>query len=241
MRSEEVATEIGVTYGLAVARAPLHRPSRRRYGGARCFRSTEAKWAAVAAAVQRETGLHGRPVLVGTRTVEASERLSAILAERGIEHVVLNARQDRDEQRIIAQAGTPSRVTVATNMAGRGTDIALGEGVAARGGLHVILTEYHESRRIDRQLFGRSARQGDPGSAEAIVALDDDLFVTHAPRLTAWLRRHGSGDRIAAAWLTLLHWLAQRGAEARNRDQREVALKQDRLHASLLAFAGRGE
>ena len=96
---------------------------------------------------------------------------------------MLNAKQDRDEALIVARAGEPGRVTVATNMAGRGTDIVLSEGVAEQGGLHVILTEFHESRRIDRPLFGRSARQGDPGSAEAIVALDDDLFDTQAPAL----------------------------------------------------------
>ncbi len=238
----EVATEIGIVYGLPVARVPLHRPCRRRYLGAQCFVDADAKWTAVVDAVHREAVLNGRPVLVGTRTVKASERLSERLHERGIEHVVLNARDDRGEQAIVAQAGEPGRVTVATNMAGRGTDIALGDGVTERGGLHVVLTEYHESRRIDRQLFGRSARQGDPGTTEAIVALDDELFVRHAPRSAIWLARtacrHGT---MVRPWLALLRYLAQRNAEAQNRDQREAALRQDRRLSRALAFAGRGE
>ncbi|MEQ8234200.1 MAG: hypothetical protein RKL32_21030, partial [Gammaproteobacteria bacterium] len=225
----EVASEIGITYGLSVARVPLHRPCRRRDRGAQCFADADARWAAVVEAVQREAVQNGRPVLVGTRTVKASERLSACLRERGIAHVVLNARHDREEQDIVARAGESGRVTVATNMAGRGTDIALGEGVAERGGLHVVLTEYHESRRIDRQLFGRSARQGDPGTVEALVALDDELFTREVPRLSAWLaRRAGGVGRVARPWLALLRYLAQGHAEARNRDQREAALEQDR-------------
>ena len=238
----EVAAEIGRTYGLAVVRAPLHRPSRRGAIVARCFADSASKWQAVVAAVERVAVQAGRPVLVGTRTVMASEALAALLAARGIEHVVLNARQDRDEAQIIAAAGQAGRVTVATNMAGRGTDIVLGDGVAARGGLHVILTEYHESRRIDRQLFGRSARQGDPGSGEAIVALDDELFVTQAPRLARWLgRRAAAGQQTGALALSLLRRVAQRAAEGRNRDARETTLKQDRRFSRLLAFAGRGE
>jgi preprotein translocase subunit SecA len=155
---------------------------------------------------------------------------------------VLNAKQDREEAGIVAQAGLAGRITVATNMAGRGTDILLGPGVAERGGLHVVLTEYNESRRIDRQLFGRSARQGDPGSGQALVALDDELFVTQAPRLTRWLaggRGRGAGP---SAWaVALLRWRAQGTAEHRNREAREGTLKQDRRLAQVLAFSGRGE
>ncbi|HET9977150.1 MAG TPA: hypothetical protein VFQ20_06930, partial [Burkholderiaceae bacterium] len=238
----EVAAEIGRTYGPAVARVPLHKPSRRRDLGARCVVDAPAKWRAVADAVERTASVEQRPVLVGTRTVKASEQLSALLAARGIEHVVLNANQDGDEAAIVAAAGQAGRVTVATNMAGRGTDIVLAPGVAERGGLHVILTEYHESRRIDRQLFGRSARQGDPGSGEAIVALDDEVFVSHAPWLVRALapQVQRGGARGAAA-LALLRVVAQFNAEARNRDARESSLRNDRRYARLLAFAGRGE
>lgn len=237
----EVASEIGRVYGLPVVRVPLHRPSRRRMLAARCLPDAAAKWAAVADAVAQAALQEGRPVLVGTRTVEASEALSAVLAARGIEHVVLNAKQDGDEAAIIARAGEPGRVTVATNMAGRGTDVALAEGVEAAGGLHVVLTEFHESRRVDRQLYGRAARQGDRGSAQAIVALDDELFQTYVPGACGWL---GPGARAQpwATWvLPMLRWLAQSAAERRHRATRTASLRHDRRMSRMLAFAGRCE
>ena len=238
----EVAVEIGRIYGLPVARVPLHRPSQRRDLGTRCLADAAAKWRAVADAVQDIAVGQGRPVLIGTRTVRASEDISALLDQRGIPHVVLNAKQDRDEAQLVAMAGGAARVTVATNMAGRGTDILLGAGVAERGGLHVILTEYNESTRIDRQLVGRSARQGDPGSAQAIVAFDDEIFVSHAPRLAAWLGAfsRGSGDVWRPA-VGLLRWLAQGRVERLNREARENTLRHDRRISRTLAFSGRGE
>ena len=235
----EVAAEIGRTYRLPVVPVPLHRPSQRRMHRPRCMPDSASKWRAVAERIEQVALREGRPVLVGTRTVKASEEISAVLSARGVPHVVLNAKQDGAEAEIVARAGEAGRVTVATNMAGRGTDILLGEGVAARGGLHVMLTEYHESRRVDRQLFGRSARQGDPGSGEAIVALDDELFAAHAPRLARWLSSRGRP--VGAAWLWLLRRVAQSAAERRNRGAREASLRQDRRYARLLAFTGRGE
>ena len=235
----EVAAEIGRTYGLPVMRVPLHRPSRRVMLPPRCLPDAVAKWQAVAETVAQVALQQRRPVLVGTRTVQASEQLSAVLQARGIEHVVLNAKQDDGEALVIARAGEAGRVTVATNMAGRGTDIVLGHGVAARGGLHVILSEYHESPRIDRQLFGRSARQGDPGSGQAIVALDDELFRLHAPRLLAAVSASGRG--AGALVLATLRFVAQQSAQAHNRDTREHSLRQDRRFAQMLAFSGRGE
>lgn len=238
----EVAAEIGRVYRLPVARVPLHRPSRWRDEGARCHRSAADKWDAVVASVARHAVELGRPVLVGTRTVHASEALSARLAAAGIAHVVLNAKQDRDEAAVIARAGGRGTVTVATNMAGRGTDIVLEPAAAAAGGLHVILTEYHESPRIDRQLFGRAARQGDPGSGEAIVALDDELFTVHAPRPTAWAAALGSPRAPVPSWvLPLLRRAAQSAAQARSHTARMASLKHDRRLASMLAFSGRGE
>jgi preprotein translocase subunit SecA len=239
----EVASEIGRTYGLSVVRAPLHRPSQRSVAGVCGLSNAAAKWQAVAESVRRAALEQGRPVLIGTRTVAASEAISAVLHAQGIEHVVLNAKQDSEEARIVADAGLPGRVTVATNMAGRGTDIALGPGVAEAGGLHVILTEYHDSRRIDRQLLGRCARQGDPGSCEAFVAFDDELFQTQAPWLARRLR-DWSGRRPAGLppWATeLLRRVAQAAAEARHRDIRMQTLRQDRQLSKILAFSGRGE
>jgi preprotein translocase subunit SecA len=238
----EVAAEIGRVYHLPVSRVPLHRPKRWHDLGARCLRSADAKWTAVVESVHRHAVRQGRPVLVGTRTVRASEELSLRLQAAGIDHVVLNAKQDKDEAEIVARAGQLGTVTVATNMAGRGTDIMLGEGVAGLGGLHVILTEYHDSPRVDRQLFGRAARQGDPGSGEALVALDDELFAVHAPHgvaLAAALAG-GSGE-LPRGLLALLRRLAQITAEARSRTARMASLKHDRRLASVLAFSGRGE
>ena len=239
----EVSSEIYRVYSLNVVRVPLHRPLQRRLLGTRCLVDAAAKWQAVADRAQAQAIEGGRPVLIGTRSVQASEQLSSVLAARGIVHVVLNAKQDQSEAQIVTQAGQAGRVTVATNMAGRGTDIALGPGVAERGGLHVILTEYNESRRIDRQLIGRCARQGDPGSAEVIVALDDELFVMQVPRLAqalvAWPAVRDRG--LPAAVLYVLRWLAQQRAENHNREVRMQNLKQDRQLAKLLSFSGRGE
>ena len=235
----EVAGEIGRSFGLAVARVPLLRPSGRVQWPPQCLPDQAAKWQAVAERVEQVALGQRRPVLVGTRTVEASEALAAVLLARGIPHTVLNAKQDGDEAGIVARAGEAGRVTVATNMAGRGTDIVLGPGVAERGGLHVILTEYHESARIDRQLLGRCARQGDPGSTQAIVALNDELFTAHAPRLAALLvRRTRPPGRLA---LGALRRAAQRAAERRHRQVREGGLQHDDQLAQWLAFSGRGE
>ena len=241
--AKEVASEIGRTYGLSVVRVPLRRPSRRTLAGARGLPDAQAKWQAVADAVLRVAVGERRPVLIGTRTVAASEAVSAVLRERGVDHVVLNAKQDREEAQIVADAGQAGRVTVATNMAGRGTDIALASGIAQAGGLHVILTEFHDSRRIDRQLMGRCARQGDLGSCEAFVALDDELFRTQAPWLTQ--RLFGwSATRAAGLPTWAIEWLrrvAQGAAEARNRNVRMHTLRYDRQLSRMLAFSGRGE
>ena len=131
-----------------------------------------------------ESAVHGegRPVLVGTRSVRDSETLSRRLEEIRLPHRVLNAVRHREEAGIVSLAGTPGAVTIATNMAGRGTDIRLGAGVAERGGLHVIVAECNESARIDRQLFGRAARQGDPGSARLYVSMEDEIVQRFIPR-----------------------------------------------------------
>ena len=240
--AREVAGEIKKIYGLDVVRIPLHRPSRRRVRAPRVWATQAEKWAAVAAAAQAEALRAGRPVVIGTRSVQASEEIARELTRRGVAHALLNAKQDKDEAEIIARAGEPGRVTVATNMAGRGTDIKLGEGVAARGGLHVILTEFHESRRIDRQFFGRCARQGDPGSCEAIVSLEDEIYAIYAGRPLALVRRWvGLYGGAPGAFYGALRGLAQAQAERRGVQMRLQNLKQDRRFDRVLAFSGRGE
>jgi preprotein translocase subunit SecA len=240
--AREVAGEIRSVYGLDVVRIPLHLPSRRAYVKPRIFRTRVEKWRAVADSVQRMVVEAGRPVLIGTRSVKASEEISAVLDECGIEHALLNAKQDQMEAQIIALAGQPSRVTVATNMAGRGTDIRLGPGVAERGGLHVILTEYHESRRIDRQFFGRCARQGDPGSCEAIVSLDDEIYTVYASGATALIARAATRPAgISALLHRALRRFAQYRAERRGAYARVQNLAQDRRLERVLAFSGRAE
>ena len=240
--AKEVALEIASVYRLRVVRVPLHRPSRRTFAGTTFHATLAGKWAAVAESVERVACIARRPVLIGTRSVKASEELSQVLQARGIEHALLNAKQDRAEAEIVALAGQAGRVTVATNMAGRGTDISLGPGVAESGGLHVILTEYHESRRIDRQLIGRCARQGDPGSWEAIVSLEDEIFAVQLPdasRRAAWLRQNESW--LGRAAQRGLRAAAQFAAERRSRAVRVQNLKLDQRLEQLLAFSGRGE
>ncbi len=172
------AHEFREFYDLEVVEIPTHRPMIREDLEDFVFQSRRAKETATVKAIAEIHAL-SRPVLVGTASVAESERLSALVAAAGIEHRVLNARQDAEEARIIAEAGQRGAVTLSTNMAGRGTDIVLGEGVAELGGLHVIGTNRHESRRIDHQLRGRAGRQGDPGSSRFMVSLEDDLLTRY--------------------------------------------------------------
>ena len=169
------AEEFDKIYKLQVVVIPTHKPMIREDRPDLIYKTEDAKFKAVADEIQETAGT-GRPVLVGTVSVEKSERLARLLEKRGLPHEVLNAKQHEREALIVAKAGQPGAVTIATNMAGRGTDIVLGPGVAKAGGLHIVGTERHESRRIDNQLRGRSGRQGDPGSSRFFLALDDDLM-----------------------------------------------------------------
>ena len=231
--------ELERTYGLPVRVIPTNRPVRRERKPDLIFARAAEKWEAAAAEVAR---LHaqGRPVLVGTRSVEASEHLSRLLAERGLEHQVLNAVHHELEAGIIARAGHQGTITVATNMAGRGTDITLAPGVAEKGGLHVVLTERHTARRIDRQFIGRSGRQGDPGSAQILVSLEDDLVTKFAPRGARLLRwkwrasvRSKAGQSASEpggtlpAWAGRLFDFAQRAATRRAFKTRLILIRQD--------------
>ena len=240
--ASEIADELWSTYRLPVVRVPTNRPVQRKDLGERVHASEREKWNAIARRV-RELHLQGRPVLIGTRSVTASELLSALLTTHGVSHRLLNARQDQEEAEVVAQAGQRGKVTVATNMAGRGTDIMLGKGVVELGGLHVIATELHESRRIDRQLFGRCARQGDPGSFEAIVAAEDDLLRSYLGPAARWAARHrGIASKRSGQWLLrILLRLAQRRAESSHARIRKDLLRIDEQLGDMLAFSGRGE
>jgi preprotein translocase subunit SecA len=206
----------------------------------RVFSCAAAKWDAIVAEIRR---IHatGRPVLIGTRSVGASEYLSGLLAAQGLDHQVLNAVRQDSEAQIIAGAGQKGRITVATNMAGRGTDIRLGAGVAELGGLHVVATERHEARRIDRQLFGRCARQGDPGSAQAFSSLEDELMQKHGHRFgiaLARCRRKRDGEVSSAASRRRVDRAQQRAERAARRRRREL-LRADHWIDEQLGFTGK--
>lgn len=239
----EVARELWSVYRLNVVTVPTNRPTRRHAVPHRVYLTEDMKWRAVVECIDR-LNRRGTPVLVGTRTVAASEHLSGLLTETGIGHQVLNARQDAEEAEIIAQAGQVGKVTVATNMAGRGTDIVLAEGVAEKGGLYVLATERHEARRIDRQLFGRGGRQGDKGSYQAIVSLEDDLvrdlYGNALKRLLApWARQDMA---YLPVWLgALVVGLAQKVTEMHHSRIRRNLLKIDDSHGDMLAYSGRSE
>ncbi len=240
--AREIAGELWSTYRLPVVKVPTNRPVQRRDLGELVYVSEREKWNAIARRV-RELNQQGRPVLIGTRSVAASELLSAILTTHGVSHRLLNARQDKEEAEVVAQAGKQGKVTVATNMAGRGTDIALGPGVVELGGLHVIASELHESRRVDRQLFGRCARQGDPGSFEAIVSAEDELLRTYLGPAARWASRHRgiTSRELGQRLLQRLLRAAQQRAEHSHARLRRDLLKMDEQLGDMLAFSGRGE
>jgi preprotein translocase subunit SecA len=230
--------EIRRIYKLWVVPVPTNRPVVRQQLPDRVFPTIDAKFQAVVDEVVR---LHqaGRPVLIGTRSVEKSEELGRLLTAAGIDHQILNAKQHELEAQVVQQAGQPGRVTIATNMAGRGTDIKLGPGVAAAGGLHVLGTERHDARRIDRQLAGRAGRQGDPGSCQFFLALDDELLEalgTH--RQARWQefgRRGGNHD-----WTRFLRvfYRAQSKMERRHRRQRLDLMLYEKQRQEILKDIG---
>ncbi|MBC5785964.1 prepilin peptidase [Ramlibacter sp. USB13] len=235
----EVRRELWRDYGLCTVVVPPNVPCVRRTWRAACLPHEDAKWNAVARST-REVVEQGRPVLIGTRSVAASETLSAVLAAQGIPHEVLNAVQDAHEARLVAAAGQPGRVTVATNMAGRGTDIRLHDAVRERGGLHVILTEFHDSRRVDRQLFGRTARQGDPGTAQAIVSVADRLFAQQeGPVFALMLRALGSWPALALLVLECTRRRAQSLTERLHERTRKGAVRHDEHLETSLSYSGR--
>ncbi len=236
--AREVVGELWAVYHVNLVTIPTNRPLRRIELPGEVYRTANAKWVAVVDLIRR---LHdqGSPVLVGTTSVGGSEHLSALLTSAGIAHSVLNARQDQDEAETIKQAGQPGTVTVATNMAGRGTDIKLGDAVVESGGLQVLATERHEAGRIDRQLYGRCGRQGDPGGYRYMVSLEDDLVEKNGWR---WLTRLVPGEVATTGALGRLAFhLSQRGAERRHAKARRQLLTLDEQIGKMLAFSGKME
>jgi preprotein translocase subunit SecA len=222
------AEEFHKIYGLDVVEIPTNKPMRRSDPSDVIYKTEESKFNAVIDEIV-EMNQKGRPVLVGTVSVEKSERLSRMLEKRGIPHNVLNAKQHEREAAIVAEAGQEGAVTIATNMAGRGTDIVLGEGIAGIGGLHIIGTERHESRRIDNQLRGRAGRQGDPGSTRFFISLQDDLmriFGPAAERIGRVMERF-EVEPIEHRWVANSIENAQKKVEGMHFDARKHVVEYD--------------
>jgi len=244
--AESAAGELKKVFATPVIKIPTNRPAKRQMLPEQIYFTAEEKWAAI---VEETAAMHGqgRPVLIGTRSVNLSNELSARLLQVGLEHEVLHALNHENEAAIIQQAGQPGRITVATNMAGRGTDILLGEGVAEQGGLHVICSELHESARIDRQLTGRSARQGDPGSARLFLSLEDEILAAglgeqQVQELNSSYHEHNQDLKSAVPYF----YQAQQRIEKRHEqqridlvsriNQRRQMLQQMGQHANLNSF-----
>ncbi len=240
--AREVANELWSVYRLKVVTIPTHKPLVRNALQGKVFRNEREKWIAVVNRI-KELNEKGRPVLVGTRSVAASEHLSQLLSERGLHHRVLNARQDDEEAEIIAQAGQRAQITVATNMAGRGTDIVLSTGIAELGGLHVIATEYHDARRIDRQLFGRCGRHGEPGSFECIASLEDEILTSFLGKpLGILAKQFVEKDSSLTRWIMKMYIVyAQYVSQRKYYHIRRELLKYDESLEKAMAFSGRRE
>jgi preprotein translocase subunit SecA len=229
--AETEAHEFWEIYKLDVAVVPTHQPVRREDANDVIYRTKREKYNA---AIDEIVASHERqqPVLVGTISVEVSELLSRMLKRRGVKHSVLNAKYHQQEAEIVSMAGQPGAVTIATNMAGRGTDIKLGTGVAGVGGLQILGTERHESRRIDRQLRGRAGRQGDPGASRFYLSLEDDLMrLFGSERIAALMQRMGAeeGEVIEHPIVTGAISNAQKRVEAHNFDIRKHLLEYDNV------------
>jgi preprotein translocase subunit SecA len=227
--AETEAQEFFDIYKLGVLVIPTNRPIARKDGNDSVYKTKREKYAAAIKEI-KETHAQGRPILVGTISVEVSEQLSRFLKREGIIHSVLNAKFHQQEAEIVARAGQRGAVTIATNMAGRGTDIKLGAGVAEIGGLHVLATERHEARRIDRQLRGRCARQGDPGSSHFFISLEDDLMrLFGSDKIVKYMERMGleEGQELEHPLLNRSIQTAQKRVEQHNFQIRKRTLEYD--------------
>jgi len=237
--ASEASSEFWQIYHLPVVSIPTNRPCMRKNLPTIVLPTESAKWARI---VQEIRSVHdtGRPILVGTRSVRASEHLSELLKAEKLRHQVLNAVYHKQEAGIVAQAGQRENITVATNMAGRGTDIKLGRSVADMGGLHVIAAEPNESARIDRQLYGRCARQGDPGSTRGIFSLEDEVVSRYAKKSTGYLKKRYANAKgnISSPLVRGVFRLSQISAERLALRQRKSVLKTDHWLDEQLGFTG---
>ena len=227
--AETEASEFYDIYKLGVMTIPTNKPNIRKDSDDSVYKTRREKFNAVVSEI-KALHLQGRPILVGTVSVETSEMLSRMLKKEGLIHSVLNAKYHQQEAEIVARAGQRGGITIATNMAGRGTDIKLGEGVPAVGGLHVLGTERHESRRIDRQLRGRCSRQGDPGSSHFFISLEDDLMrLFGSDRIVKLMERMGleEGEELKHGLLNRSIQQAQKRVEGHNFQQRKRTLEYD--------------
>ncbi len=240
--AKEVSGELFSVYRQAVIKIPTNKPCIRRQLPTRYFLTSALKWTAM---VEQINHIHqqGRPVLIGTRSVETSEHLGRLLSEKGLPFRILNAKQDADEAEIIKQAGAWGCITVATNMAGRGTDIKPGAPVNEIGGLHVIASECHEARRIDRQLFGRCGRQGNAGSYEMFLSLEDEIVSKYGyPWLVYMAKKMHSLSQPGFRFIArLIFYWAQTTAERHHAAVRVSLLKMDENLQNILAFSGKSE
>jgi preprotein translocase subunit SecA len=218
------ARELRKIYKVHVEPIPTNRPPIRQQLPTLVFGTADQKWDAIVEDALEQLRAH-RPVLIGTRSIDKSERLANLFAAQGVTPTILNARHVEREAEIVAAAGQPGKLTVATNMAGRGTDIKLGPGVEQLGGLHVICSELHEAQRIDRQLIGRCGRQGDPGTYRQFLALDDEiLLVGFGPKKSDRLKRQGERATGPLPGLEPMFRKAQRRVERRHFRDRKVLL-----------------
>ncbi len=239
--ASEVRRELWQVYHLPVSSVPHHRPCIRQVQPSALLADGDSKWQRIAERA-RALVAEGRPVLVGTASVAASEAVAERFEAEGLPYCVLNAKQDREEAKVISRAGLASRITIATSMAGRGTDIKLDNAVTQAGGLHVILSECFDAARVDRQLAGRCGRQGDPGSFEAILSLEDVTFISLPSR---WLARVAIMLGVQGGPGRLLGRFALRGEqlsrELKSRKERAGTRRYDEKQEELLSISGRAE
>jgi len=226
----EVARELYSVYGLKSVRIPRRLPLRRAYTAPRVFETRDDLWRE-AARLSTKFWARGQPALIAVRSVAEAARASAALTAAGVVHRVLSAAQDGVEADIVARAGERGAITVVTNMAGRGTDIRLGPDVAALGGLAVIICERHDSRRVDRQLIGRCARQGDPGLVMELISREDGVLACLHPR---WAKAMRVWPRLTRAGVAR----AQALGDVRGLDARLRLLRRDEQLSKMMAFAG---